>query len=606
MPIYNAPERDFQFILNEFLQIEQHQEALSFDASLATPLIEEGAKFAENILFPINQEGDKIGLQYHDGQVTLPPSFVDAYKQYVEAGWPSFACEEIYGGQALPNVLNTPLIEMICSANLSFGLMPGLTHGAYSAIHLHGSEVLKRKFLPKLTSGEWSGVMCLTEPQAGTDLGLITTKAEPAEGGTYSISGGKIFISCGQHNATENIIHLVLARLPNAPEGVRGISLFIVPKILVNDDGSLGEHNAVHCDSIEEKMGIHASPTCVISYNKAEGYLVGQPHEGLKAMFTMMNEARLLVGLQGLGVAEVAFQNALDYANERLQSRGLNGAKFPQKKADPLITHPDIRRMILTMRSFTEGGRALAMLTALNIDIAHRHPDKQEQQKADDFVQLMTPIIKAYFTDKGTDMASLAMQVYGGYGYIKEYGIEQYLRDARIAQIYEGANGIQALDLVGRKLASHTGRYLRSFFHLADRFISDNKDDSTMAEFTRPLYLAVKSLQQASLWVAQKALANKEEAGGASYDYLNMFAITALGYVWAKQAKIALRKLNQTGGTHSLDGDANKIKQSKIGARERKFYESKVKTARFFMNKILPQHYSLLATITTGVKNLDI
>lgn len=589
MPEYNAPLRDFKFGLNEFLNIEQYSDLPGFnDLSIVEPILDEGARFCQEVLFPLNQTGDDQGLKFDNGNVTLPDGFKEAYEAYVQAGWASFACDPDYGGQGLPNVINTPLIEMICSSNLSFGLMPGLTHGAYSALEYFGTDEQKQTYLPKLVSGEWTGVMCLTEPQSGTDLGLITTKAEPNDDGTYNITGNKIFISCGEHDATENIIHLILAKLPDAPPGVKGISLFIAPKVLINEDGSLGERNNIACGSIEHKMGIHASPTCVMNYDKAKATLVGEPHKGLRGMFKMMNEARILVGLQGLGVGEVAYQNALSYAKERLQGRALKGGpKLPNKPADPITVHPDVRRMLLTQRSFTEGARILALWTALQIDIAKTHPDEKERQRADDFVQVITPVVKSYLTDMGTESASLGMQILGGYGYIKEYGMEQYMRDARIAQIYEGTNGVQALDLVGRKLGYNMGQYLRAFFHPVSEFIEENRENEKMAEFTKPLYAGLKSLQQASLWIGQMGLGNPDEAAGASVDYQRMFAYVAIGYIWAKSAKISMEALEN-------------------GSTEKSFYESKIATARFFLNKVLCQHYSLLAAITAGVKNLDI
>ena len=588
MPEYKAPLRDFQFGLNEFLNIEQYSSLPGFeDLSIVDPILEEGARFCEEALFPYNQSGDAQGLKFDKGEVTLPEGFKEAYEAYVQSGWPSFACSTEYGGQGLPNVINTPFIEMICSANLSFGLLPGLTHGAYSALDFYGTDEQKQKFLPKMVSGEWAGVMCLTEPQSGTDLGLIRTTATPNDDGSYNITGTKIFISYGEHNAVENIIHLILAKLPDAPEGVKGISLFVAPKFNINDDGSVGERNGIVCDSIEHKMGIHASPTCVMNYDNAKGYLVGEPHKGLRAMFKMMNEARILVGIQGLGIGEVAYQNALSYAKERLQGRALKGAKYPDKAADPITVHPDVRRMLLSMRAFAEGGRILALWAALNVDISKNHPDEKEREKAEDFVQVITPVLKSYLTDGGTETASTGMQVLGGYGFIKEYGMEQYLRDCRITQIYEGTNGIQALDLVGRKLPAHTGRYLRAFFHPVNDFIEENKDNEAMAEFTKPLYQGFKALQQASMWVAQKGLGNPDEAAGAAVEYQKMFGNTAIGYIWAKSAKIALEKLEQ-------------------GTDEKAFYEAKLSTARFFLNKILPQNFGLLATLTAGVKNLEI
>lgn len=589
MPIYKAPIRDFKFAMNEWLEIEKYSEKISGldDLSLIETIIDEGARFCEEVLFPINKTGDEDGLKFEDGEVTLAPGYKEAYQTYVESGWGSLACDTKYGGQGLPNIVNTPLIEMICSSNLSFGLFPGLTHGTYSALHIFGTDEQKNTYLPKLTTGEWSGIMCLTEPQSGTDLGLNTTKAIPNDDGSYNITGTKIFISCGEHDAAENIIGLVLARLPDAPAGIKGISLFVVPKFMINEDGTIGERNKVSCGGIEHKMGIHASPTCVMNYDGAIGWMVGEPNKGMQGMFTMMNEARFMVSMQGLGVGEVSYQNALDYSRERLQGRALNGDKFPDKKADPIYVHPDVRRMLLTMRSFTEGARILALWTALNLDLKNNGKDEREKRDADDFVQIVTPIIKSYLTEEGTKAANLAMQVFGGHGYIKEQGIEQYARDARICEIYEGTNGIQALDLVGRKMGAHTGRYLRAICHPIEEFITAHRETKEMEEFTKPLYQSLKSLQNASLWLGQKALANPDEAAGASVDYLKLFSLVTMGYIWAKSAYIALEKLKED--------DSEKL-----------FYESKIATARFFLNKILPEHYSLLAKITAGVKHLDI
>lgn len=586
MPIYHAPIRDFQFVINEFLNIEHYKGQLKgfdeIDESLVSGLLSEGAKFCEEVLFPINQSGDAEGCDFDNGTVTLPKGFTEAYKLYSESGWTSFTCDAEYGGQGLPEVLNMPIIEMICSANLSFGILPGLTHGAYNAIYTHASKELKDTYLPNMVSGTWSGVMCLTEPHCGTDLGLIRTTATPADDGTYHINGTKIFISAGEQDATENIIHLVLAKLPDAPAGPKGISLFVVPKFLVNKDGSLGERNKVACGSIEEKMGIHGSPTCVMNYDNAVGYLIGEPHKGLRAMFTMMNEARLYVGVQGAGLAEIAYQNAADYSKNRLQGRSLKGSKYPEKDADPLIVHPDVRRTLMTVRVFCEGARMLECFTALKLDISKRHDDERTRQDADDYVQLVTPILKAYFTDMGVECTNMALQLYGGHGYIREWGMEQYARDARIAPIYEGANGIQALDLVGRKLSKFTGRYLRSFFHPTQKFIEENRDDDAMAEFTKPLYKAMKGLQDASMWVAINGLTDQEQAAGVSVEYLRMFALTIMADLWARAAKVALEKLDES------EGDA--------------FYQAKLHSARFFMKKILPAHYSLLASIVEGAK----
>lgn len=587
MPVYKAPVRDFQFVLHEYLNVEQYKHVEGFADSgpeLMTPVLEAAAQMCEEVLFPLNAVGDKQGLKYENGNVTTPDGFKEAYKTYIEGGWPSFTCDTKYGGQGLPDVLNMPLMEMVCSANFSFGLTPGLSHGAYNAILQEANDELKQRYLPKMVTGHWSGVMCLTEPQAGTDLGLLRTKATPNSDGSYALTGGKIFISSGEQDLTENIVHLVLARLPDAPEGIKGISLFITSKFHANEDGSLGERNKVRCEGIEHKMGIHASPTCVMNYDGCKAYLIGEPHKGMRAMFIMMNAARLYVGVQGLGIGEVAYQNAYAYAKERLQMRAITGAKEPNKAADPIIVHPDVRRMILTQKAFCEGARALAMETALKTDLFHRHPDKEMQEDADAFVQLMTPIVKSYLTDGGFETASLAVQVFGGYGYIKEYGVEQYLRDSRIAMIYEGTNGVQALDLIGRKLPKGMGRYLRAFFHPATEFVAANKDNAEMAEFTKPLHVHIGYLQQATLWMALKSMSNLDDAAAAATEYQRMFAQVALAYVWARQARVALEKRGL--------------------AADKQFYEDKLSTARFYMQRILPQNVGLLASITNGSKSL--
>ncbi len=587
MPQYKAPVRDFQFVLNEYLKISQYKNVPGFEDAgeeLLTPVLEESARLCEEVLFPLNQKGDTQGLRYDAGHVHMPDGFKEAYKLYVEGGWPSFTCDTKYGGQGLPEVMNMPLMEMVCSANLSFGLTPGLSHGAYNAIMLHANDALKAKYLPKLVSGVWSGVMCLTEPQAGTDLGLIRTKAEPLADGSYAITGNKIFISSGEHELTENILHLVLARLPGAPAGIKGISLFLAPKFMVNDDGSLGARNALSCTSIEHKMGLHASPTCAMAYDGAVGWLMGEPHKGMRAMFTMMNAARLYVGVQGLGIGEVAYQNAVAYAKDRLQGRAITGAKFPEKAADPLTVHPDIRRTLLTMRSFTEGCRALALEMALKTDLSHRHPDAEARQEADDFVQLLTPIVKSYLTDGGFETANHAVQVFGGYGFIAEYGVEQYVRDSRITMIYEGTNGVQALDLVARKLPLGTGKYLRSFFHPVAAFIEKHKDNAEMKEFIKPLAKHVEYLQQATMWVGLNGFKNPDDAAAAATEYQKMFALVVMGFVWARQAEVALAALKAGG--------------------EKAFYEEKLVTARFTMQKILPGTISLLSSLTSGSKSL--
>ena len=580
MPTYNAPVRDYQFLIDHFMELEKYGDVRGFAEAreMAPALFEAAAQFSQEVLHPLNAVGDKQGLKYKDGSVTTPDGFKEAYKQYVEGGWSTLVWPTEFGGQDMPEFLNMPMLEMVCSSNLSFGLTPGLTHGAINALIKYGTEEQQKIYLPKMVSGEWSGVMCLTEPTAGTDLGLLTTRAEPQADGSYKITGNKIFISAGEQDQTENIIHLVLARLPGAPKGSKGISLFIAPKFMVKADGSLGERNAFQCAGLEHKMGIHASPTCVMNYDGATGWLVGVPNEGLKAMFVMMNTARLYVGMQGLGVGEAAYQNGVAYAQERLQGRALKGLKFPDKPADPITVHPDVRRMIYTMKAFTEGARALVMQTALHLDLAHRHDDPKQREASDDFVQLVTPIVKSYLTDGGFETASTAMQCFGGYGFIEEYGASQYLRDARIAMIYEGTNGVQAMDLVGRKLPYDTGRYLSRFFHPVDQFIAENRDIAEMAEFNKPLKTHMKYLQQATMWIGAMGLADPNNAGAGAVEYQKMFALVLLAWIWARQARLAMQLKDQ----------------------DPEFYGAKLATARFFFAKILPQTTGLLASITAG------
>ena len=481
--------------------------------------------------------------------------------------------------------MNTVMQEMICAANMSFGMYPGLSQGAYEALHHFGTEEQKQIYLPKLIEGTWSGTMNLTEPHCGTDLGLIKSKAVPIEGenDTYHITGTKIFISAGEHDMTENIVHLVLAKLPDAPEGVKGISLFVVPKFIPKDDGSVGERNGVRCGSIEHKMGIHANSTCVMNYDDAWGQLVGEPHKGLKAMFIMMNAARLGVGMQGLGIAEVAYQNALAYAKDRLQMRALSGTKAPDKPADPIIVHPDVRRMLLKGKAVTEAGRALAYWTGYHLDISQKHPDAAKRQESDDLVALLTPVVKAYLTDMGTEITNESLQCFGGHGYIAEWGMEQYVRDARIAQIYEGTNGIQALDLVGRKMAQGYGRLLRRFFHPAQQFIEENQENKDLQEFVFPFAKSLIKLQQSCAFIAQKGLKNPDEAGAASSDFLRQFALVALAYMWCMMAKAALEE----GGEQSEE-----------------FYEAKLQTARFFMTRMLPEADGRFKMVMAGAEPL--
>ncbi|HZA67653.1 MAG TPA: acyl-CoA dehydrogenase C-terminal domain-containing protein [Geminicoccaceae bacterium] len=589
MTTYRAPQRDMRFVLHELLEVEKLSQLPGYEeatADVIDAVVEEGARFCEDMLFPINRTGDEQGCMYENGVVRTPAGFKKAYDRFVEGGWMGLAADPAHGGQGLPKAIKLVMDEMVCSANLAFSNYPGLSASAYLAIDAHAGDDLKARYLPKLASGAWSGTMCLTEPQCGTDLGLIRTRAEPNDDGTYAITGTKIFITSGEHDLTENIVHLVLARLPEAPKGTRGISLFLVPKLLPRDDGTPGPRNGVTCAGIEHKMGINGSATCVMNFEGATGWLLGEPHRGMRAMFTMMNDARLDVGLQGLAIAETAYQSAVAYARERLQGRALSGATQPDQPADPIIVHPDVRRMLLTMRASSEGARALAYWIGMALDLARRQPDAAARQTADDLIALMTPIIKAYFTDQGSACANLGVQVMGGHGYIRECGMEQLVRDARITQLYEGANGIQALDLVGRKLPAHFGRHLRAFFHPVMAFIEQHQADPELAEFVLPLAKAYARLQQVTLHLAQQGLRDPNEAAAASYDYLRLFALVALAYLWARMVQVAKAKL-----AAGADGDAA-------------FYEAKVKTARFFMTKMLPESGALLAQIMAGGKPL--
>tara|TARA_Y100000031_G_scaffold77340_1_gene85060 strand:- start:91115 stop:92923 length:1809 start_codon:yes stop_codon:yes gene_type:complete len=594
MPVYQAPLNDIRFVLNDVLNAETLSTLPGYEETaspeLTDQILEEGAKMCQEVLFPINMSGDEEGCKIENGVVTTPKGFKEAYDLFAESGWCGVACDPQYGGMGLPQTVNFVMQELICSANMSFGMYPGLSAGAYDAIYLHGTQEQKDMYLPKMVEGVWSGTMNLTEPHCGTDLGLIKTKAEPVEGedGAFALTGQKIYISAGEHDLTENIVHLVLARLPDAPEGVKGISLFVVPKFLPKQEGDdwvPGARNQVTCASIEHKMGIKASATCVMVFEGAKGWLVGEPHKGLKAMFTMMNAARLGVAMQGLGIAEVAYQNGLAYAKDRLQMRALDGVKAPDKPADPIIVHPDVRRMLLTGKAFTEGARALALWTGMALDTAEKSGDHEKAEEAEDLVALMTPILKAYFTDMGFDVASLAMQVHGGAGYIWEYGVEQYARDARIAMIYEGTNGIQALDLVGRKMGQNFGRNLRRFFHPVSQFIEEHQANENMAEFVFPLAKAFAKLQQSTAMVAQRGLKDPVEAGAASSDYLRQFALVAMAYIWARMAHKAMEKLE-------------------AGEGDKAFYESKLHTARFFMTRMLPEADARFKMVMAGASPL--
>jgi butyryl-CoA dehydrogenase len=584
MATYKAPLRDMRFVLYELhdgAALSSLPGLEDMTPELFDPVLEEAAKVCEEVLFPLNRSGDEEGCQFENGVVRTPKGFVEAYKTFREGGWTSITADPAYGGQGIPNIVNVLITEMICSANLSFGLYPGLTQGACKALVAHGSDELKERYMPKLVEGTWSGTMCLTEPHCGTDLGLCRTKAVPNGDGTYSLSGTKIFISAGEHDLTENIIHFVLARLPDAPQGIKGISLFLVPKFLPNADGTPGKRNGVSCGAIEHKMGIKASATCVLNFDEATAWLVGAPHKGMRSMFTMMNEERLAVGLQGLGLAEVSYQGAVAYARERLQGRSLAGAKYPDKPADPIIVHPDVRRMLLSMRAAAEGCRALGAWVGRAVDIAAHTDDPKKKQDAEDFVALMTPIVKALFTDYGFETANHGVQVMGGHGYIREHGMEQYVRDARIAQVYEGTNGVQALDLVGRKLGAHMGRNLRSFFHPVAEFIQSRSENPALSRYVDPLTKAFVRLQQATGQIAKVGLKRPEEAGAAATEYLRLFGLVALAYQWARMAEVSLKKLEEKTG-------------------EDDFYRAKLATGAFFMDKVLPQTGALFSSIMAG------
>ncbi|MGB0771201.1 MAG: acyl-CoA dehydrogenase C-terminal domain-containing protein [Paracoccaceae bacterium] len=581
MPHYIAPTKDMQYVLNDVLDVKNSSIPgyADLDADFLSAILEEAGKITSQVLAPLNAVGDQEGCHFENGVIRTPAGFKDAFEQVKEGGWTGIDCDPEFGGQGLPYLVGTAVGEMFASSNMAFGMYQGLTHGAYSAIHAHGTEAQKQTYLPNMVSCDWTGTMNLTEPHCGTDLGLMRTKAEPQGDGTFKITGQKIFISAGDHDLSENVIHLVLAKIPGGPDGVKGISLFIVPKFMVNEDGSLGARNAVAVGKIEEKMGIHGNATCVMNYDGATGFLLGDEHKGMRAMFTMMNEARLGVGLQGYSQAEVAYQNAVAYAKDRLQGRDVTGVKNPDGPADPLIVHPDIRRNLMDQKSFVEGARAFTFWGASLIDQAHREGDAD----ANGLISLLIPVIKGFLTDKGYEYASAAQQVYGGHGYIEEWGMSQFARDARITMIYEGANGVQALDLVGRKLAQDGGKHVMAFFEMVKNFASENKgwDEDFDRDFLGPLKAASKDLQAAGMYFMQNGMKNPNNALAGSYDFMHMFGHVCLGLMWARMGKASIEAL-------------------KNGADDAAFHETKIKTGRYYMARQLPATALHLARIQSG------
>ena len=579
MPQYYAPVKDMQFVIQDVLKAPE-QSTPGYDeltADMTSAILEEAGKIASDVMAPLNASGDQEGCTFENGVVRPPKGFKEAFDQMREGGWTALDCDPEYGGQGLPYLMASSVAEIMSAANQSLMMYPGLTHGAYSAIHAHGTDEQKAKYLPKMVSCDWTGTMNLTERHCGTDLGLMRTKAVPQDDGSYKISGQKIFISAGEHDMSDNIIHLVLAKIPGGPDGVKGISLFIVPKFMVKDDGELGARNGVACGKIEEKMGIHGNATCVMNYDEATGYLLGEEHKGMRAMFTMMNEARLGVGLQGVSQADAAYQNAVVYAKDRIQGRAVTGTEHPDKAADPLIVHPDVRRMLMNQKSFVEGARAFTYWGAMLIDQAH----KDENADADGLISLMTPVLKGFLTDVGYDMTVQAQQVYGGHGYIEEWGMSQFTRDARIAMIYEGANGVQALDLIGRKLPKDGGKHLMAFFNLIKEFCSENKEHPLADKFIEPLKNASKDMQAAATEFMMHGMKNPNYAVAGSTDFMHVFGHVALGYMWARMALVAQEKLD-------------------AGTTDPEFYENKIKTGHYYMTRMLPATGMHLARIQSG------
>jgi alkylation response protein AidB-like acyl-CoA dehydrogenase len=586
MPTYTPPLRDMQFVLHEVFNTAEELKALpahaDTDADTINAVIEEAGKFAAEVAFPLNISGDTEGckLDNSTNAVTTPKGFKEAYAQYVEGGWPALSCDPEYGGQGLPFVVNQCVYEMLNSANQAWTMYPGLSHGAYEALHAHGTDEQKKLYLPKLTSGVWTGTMCLTEPHCGTDLGLLRTKAEPLADGSYKITGNKIFISAGEHDMAENIIHLVLARLPDAPKGSKGISLFVVPKFLPKADGTPGERNPIFCTGLEHKMGIHGNATAQLTIDGAVGTLVGQPHKGLAAMFVMMNAARLGVGNQSLGQTEVAYQNALAYAKDRLQMRSLSGTKAKDKEADPIIVHPDVRKMLLTAKAYAEGGRALQIFCTLLLDKAHNHPDEKVRKDSDELVALLTPIVKAFITDNGHTATNACMQVFGGHGFIKEWGMEQMVRDNRINMIYEGTNTVQSLDLLGRKILGNQGATLKKFGKLVGQLVQEEGVNEKMAEFINPIAYLGDQMTKFTTEIGFKGMQNPDEVGAAAVDYLRVAGHLVFGYMFARMAQVALRQI-AAGNTDP-------------------FYQAKLQTARFYFAKLFPETATLMRTARAG------